>query len=395
MDKAFKATKNSPIRKIGEDPKPTSLGCSVSEAYPQRRGKREFSEREMRGLAILAKGSMIKRNDENTYLVRSSNMERWYKVYWNGKRWVCECKDHEKRLQSCKHVYAVLFLNRLPYILMANFQSGEIRCPKCNSNRIIRKGLSHHKEFADQRYMCKECKHKFGDKGESKGLKGNPLAVIAVADLYFKGLSLRAIEHHMNSIYSLHVSYPTIFRWIRRIIKNMKALEKEHSLHVGKTWHVDETLIKIRGKLAYLWNALDAETKILLASEVTFGRTSEDAEMVIREALRKAQSGLGEIEIVTDGLKSYNIALSKDYDCKIKHLSKPKFTDPTNNNLVERVNGTLKTRIKNFRRLDNLSSSAQLLDGLRLYYNSKRPHSALGGKTPIEASSELNKRVQS
>jgi transposase-like protein len=349
----------------------------------------------MRGLAIIAKGGMIKRNDENTYMVRSSNIEKWYKVRWNGKKWVCECKDHEKRLQSCKHVFAVLFLGRLPYILMANFQTSDITCPKCNSKQITRKGLLHHKEFAAQRFQCKNCNHKFSDKGESKGLKGNPLSVIAVADLYFKGLSLRAIEHHMNSIYSMNLSYPTIHRWIRRIIKNMKAIEKEHSLHVGKKWHIDETQVKIAGRQYYIWNAIDAETKILLASEVTFGRTSEDAEMVVREALRKAESGLGEIEIVTDGLRSYNIALGKEYDCRIKHISKPKFTDELNNNLVERVNGTLKSRIKNFRRLDNQASSAQLVDGLRLYYNSKRPHSALGGKTPIEASSQLNKRVQS
>ena len=383
MDKAFNATKNSPIRKIGEDPKPTAPGCSVSEAYPQRRGKKEFSEREMRGLAILAKGGMIKRNDENTYLVRSSNLEKWYKVRWNGKRWVCECKDHEKRLQSCKHVFAVLFLGRLPYILMANFQAGEIRCPKCNSNRFKRKGLLHHKEFAAQRFQCKDYNHKFDDKGESKGLKGNPLAIIAVVDLYFKGLSLRQIEHHMSSIYSLNISYPTIHRWIRRIIRHMKALEGNHSLMVGKRWHIDETIVKINGKIAYLWNALDAETKILLASELTYGRTSADAEMVVREALKRAKLGLEELEIVTDGLKSYNVALQKEYDCKIKHISKPKFTDPTNNNLVERVNGTLQARIKNFRRLDNESSSAQLLDGLRLYYNSKRPHSALGGKRQL------------
>lgn len=353
---------------------------------------REFNRRELRGLAIVAKGSMIKRTDDNTYLVKSSDLQRSYRVSWNEKRWVCECKDHEKRAQSCKHVYAVLFLSRLPYILMANFQSGEIRCPKCNSNRIIRKGLSHNKEFAAQRYMCKECKQKFGDKGESKGLKGNPLAVTAAADLYFKGLSLRMIEDHMNRIYSLNVSYPTIHRWVRRIIKNMKALEKEHSLRVGKRWHIDETEVRIAGKLHYLWNALDAETKILLASEVTYGRSSDDAEMVIREALRRAETAPD--EIVTDGLRSYNVALKKDYGCRMNHISKPKFTDPKNNNLVERVNGTLKTRIKNFRRLDNLSSSAQLLDGLRLYYNYKRPHSALGGKTPVDASLKLaQKRV--
>ena len=140
----------------------------------------------MRGLTIIAKGSMIKRNDENNYLVRSSNLEKWYKVRWNGKRWVCECKDHEKRLQSCKHVFAVLFLSRLPYILMANFQSEEIRCPNCNSKRVIRKGLSPHKEFAAQRFQCKDCKHKFDNKGESKGLKGNPLVVVSVTTFISK-----------------------------------------------------------------------------------------------------------------------------------------------------------------------------------------------------------------
>jgi putative transposase len=390
--KALKATGNNLAENQDGSFRTAESNPSKNEVGLQNWRKKEFSQREMRGLSLVAKGNMIKRTDDNTYVVRSSDMERWYKVSWNGKRWICQCKDHEKRLQSCKHVYAVLFLSRLPYILMANFQSGEIKCPKCNSTHIIRKGLTHSKEFASQRYQCKEGKHKFTDKGESKGLKGNPLAVIAVADLYFKGLSLRAIEDHMNKIYSLHVSYPTIHRWIRRTIKNMKALEKEHSLRVGKRWHIDETEVRIAGKLHYLWNALDAETKILLASEVTYGRSSEDAEMVIREALRKAETTPD--EIVTDGLKSYNAALSKDYGCRINHISKPKFTDPTNNNLVERVNGTMKTRIKGFRRLDNLSSSAQLFDGLRLYYNHKRPHSALGGKTPVGASSEsAQKRV--
>jgi len=356
-----------------------------NKAYVERIHHMEFNRREQRGLAIVAKGGMIKRINEDAYLVRSSDLEKSYKVAWNGRGWVCECKDFEKRVQSCKHVYAVLFLGRLPYILMANFQSNDVRCPKCNSNLIIRKGLIHNKEFAAQRYLCKKCNEKFSDKGESKGLKGNPLAVTAAVDLYFKGLSVRMIENHLNKIYSLNVSYPTIHRWIRGFVKNMKALEEEHSLTVGKTWHIDETEVKIAGKLHYLWNVLDAKTRILLASHVTYGRSSKDAEMIIREALKNAKTK--PTTIVSDGLKSYNTAMTKNYGCKIKHVSKPRFSDKVNNNIVERVNGTLKTRIKGFRRLDNLPASAELFDGLRIYYNSMRPHSALGGKTPIEASS--------
>jgi len=341
----------------------------------------EFNQRELRGLSILAKGGMIKRESENIYMVRSSDLDKWYKVIWDGKAWICECKDHEKRAQSCKHVYAVLFLSRLPFILMANFQSEETKCPKCNSEKIIRKGLIHNKEFAAQRYLCKKCGHKFSDKGDSKGLKGNPLAVTATADLYFKGLSLRMIEDHMSRIYSLNISYPTIHRWIRRVIENMKFLEKDHNLNVGKRWHLDETQVKIAGKTHYLWNALDAETRILIASNVTYGRGSEEAEAIINKALKNAKETPD--EIVTDGLKSYNVAIKNVFGRKVNHVSKPRFTDTENNNLVERLNGTQKTRVKCFRRLDNISSSARIFEGWRLYYNYLRPHQALGGKTPV------------
>jgi len=354
-------------------------------------GKKEFNRRELRGLAIVAKGGMIKKRDENGYLVKSSDLAHYYRVSWNGKGWGCECNDYAKRGQACKHVYAVLFLNRLPWILMANFQADEVKCPRCNSDRIIRKGLIHNKGFAAQRYMCKECKHKFSDRSESKGLKGNPLAVVVATDLFFKGLSLRMIEDHLNRIYSLDVSYPTIYRWIRRSIELMKGLEKEHILSVGRTWHVDDTEVKIAGKRYYLWNALDGRTRILLASVITYGRCTEDAEKVIREALRNARTEPE--EIITDGLKSYQVAIRNVFGNQVKHIFKTKFTDPKNNNVIERLNETLKARIKGFRNLSSESSASELLEGLRLYYNFIRPHSKFGNSSPATMLMSAQKRI--
>lgn len=328
----------------------------------------------------MAKGGMVKRTDDNTYLVKSSDLLRSYKVFWSGKGWTCECKDFAERSQPCKHVYAVLFVNRLPFIAMANFQDNGVSCPKCKSDRFIRKGLAHNKGFAAQRYLCKECHHRFSDNEVGQGLKGNPFAVAAAADLYFKGLSLRMIEDHMKRIYSLNVSYPTVHRWVKRFIVFMKTLENGQTLKTGNKWHIDETQLKIAGKRHYLWNVLDGETRILLASVITFGRSDEDAEVVIREAMKKAATVPK--EIVTDGLKSYQTAVKNVFGMQVDHVFKARFTDPKNNNIVERLNGTLKTRIRNFRRLDNEASSSQLFEGLRLYYNFMRPHSALGGLNP-------------
>ncbi len=351
--------------------------------------RREFNRRELRGLAIVAKGGMIRKLNESTYMVRSSDLERWYKVAWNGKGWNCECKDYANREQSCKHIYAVLFLSRLPFIVMANFQANEVRCPKCRSDRVIRKGLIHNKVFTAQRYMCKACRHRFSDKGQSKGLKGNPLAVVVAADLYFKGLSLRMIEDHLNRIYSLNVSYPTIHRWIRRAIKLMESLERELILSVGETWHIDDTVVKIAGETHYLWNVLDGKTKILLASVLTHGRSSDEAEGALNEALRIARTQPS--EIITDGLKSYQIAIRNVFNGEVGHIFKARFTDPKNNNVIERLNETLKTRIKGFRTLGSKNSASQLFEGLRLYYNFIRPHAALGGLSPVDNLSSIKK----
>ncbi len=348
--------------------------------------KREYNQREMRGLALLARGGMIRRVNKNSYLVRSSDLQHWYRVNWTGRRWVCNCADHGKRAQACKHVYSVLFLSRLPQIILSNFQSSDLTCPLCHSDNLTRKGLIHHKEYAGQRFHCKNCNHKFEDKDESTtGLKGNPQLIIASCDLFFKGLSLRVISDHLKKIYRVNVSHPTIHRWVHRMIERLSKLEKEHSLPAGSRWHIDETIVKVAGDPQYLWNVLDAETRILLASELTVGRSKEDAKMVIEKALERAEKPPK--EIVTDGLSSYPAAISNS-DLHIKHIRKPKFSDPINNNLVERLNGTVKVRVKGLRRLDNSRSSAELFNGLRIYYNNQRPHLSLGGKTPVEASKE-------
>jgi len=344
--------------------------------------KVEFNKRELRGLAIVAKGGMIKRLNEDTYLVRSSDLECWYKVAWKGRGWCCECKDFLKTNQPCKHVYAVAFWNRLPFILMANFQADTIECPRCGSNKVTRKGLIYGKGFTAQRYRCKMCKHKFGDKGDSKGLKGNPFLLVAAVDLYFKGLSLRMIEDHFRRVYSFDISYSAIRRWIRRFVKVLKALEEKLVSDIGGRWHADDMQVKIDGKIGYLWNVLSGETKILLASILTYGRGSEDAEMAIREALTVAKTQPS--EIVTDGLKSYQVAIKNVFKGQVNHISRARFTDVKNNNVMERVNETVRTRVRGFRKLGNERSASQLFEGLRLYYNSMRPHLALGGRCPAD-----------
>jgi putative transposase len=62
----------------------------------------------------------------------------------------------------------------------------------------------------------------------------------------------------------------------------------------------------------------------------------------------------------------------------------PNIRDRSNNNMVERLHGTIRQRNKVMRGLDDIETAQTMMDGLRIYYNFIRPHGALNGKTPAQ-----------
>jgi hypothetical protein len=123
------------------------------------------SPRELRALEILSKGEQIKRIDSNTYRVRSQNGNGSYLVVKNGKEWVCECLDHKNRHVVCKHIYAVYFSLNLRKDVFSKtkpiIENSSDGCKYCGSVNVIKIGVRHNTYGNVQRYLCKDCKHKF------------------------------------------------------------------------------------------------------------------------------------------------------------------------------------------------------------------------------------------
>ena len=143
----------------------------------------------------------------------------------------------------------------------------------------------------------------------------------------------------------------------------------------------------------WLWNTIDRDTRFMLTSMITEKRKVNDARKVFQKAKTVGRSA--PMTIVTDGLPTYHRAFNKEFftlkNPRTKHVRMPRFVDRTNNNLVERLNGTVRERDKVMRGFKNEESAQQIIEGFRAYYNFIRKHQSLKGKTPAEiANIDLN-----
>lgn len=87
-------------------------------------------------------------------------------------------------------------------------------------------------------------------------------------------------------------------------------------------------------------------------------------------------------EFISDDLKKW----AKDQGIDLRHIQPGK---PTQNGLIERLNGTLRAECLNLEWFDNLEQLNEKLQQWWMIYNSIRPHSSIGYKTPNEVEENL------
>jgi len=347
----------------------------------------------MRGHAILAKGEQPKPLAENTYLVQSQSGNGNYHVVLIEGEWRCECPDFQFRKVVCKHIHAVRFWLALKKKIEKSsiFSLGEEileakHCRFCGSPMIIKQGTRKCKFGFKQVYLCKDCGKKFVPEDAFQRMRYDPRIITATLDLYYKGTSLRKISDHLEQFYGIRINYATILRWVRKFGKMIDEYADTLDPELSRQWHADEMAINIKGKWMWLWNVIDKDTRFMLASLVSEKRQIEDARKVFQRAKEVGKSKPD--RVVTDGLHAYEDAFNKEFftlkSPRTKHVRMPRFTDETNNNVMERLQGTVRERDKVMRAFKEEESAQKILDGFRAYYNFIRPHQALQGKTPAE-----------
>ncbi len=107
----------------------------------------------------------------------------------------------------------------------------------------------------------------------------------------------------------IDVSNETVRRWFLKFGRLIAGNLRRSRPRASARWHLDEMVIKIRGRRYWLWRAVDDEGEVL-DFLVQPRRCAKSARRLPRKLLKK--QGFAPTRITTDKLKSYAVAIREE-----------------------------------------------------------------------------------
>jgi transposase-like protein len=200
---------------------------------------------------------------------------------------------------------------------------------------------------------------------------------------YEFGMSFRDISKNIHDEYGIKISYVTAFMWCRKFALLFKQRTENTNIKLSKTWHIDETVIKIRGKKHWIFAIIDRKTRFVIAWYLSKTRTTDAAIKTINLAI--ARAGFKPNRLVSDRHPIYQEINKLKPKLAKKSVLVGKFSDKLSNNRIERYFNTFKPYYKRARGLKSFFPVTCFLTMHVVYYNFFRSHSALNNQSPAEA----------
>ena len=206
----------------------------------------------------------------------------------------------------------------------------------------------------------------------------------AAVDMYFDGISYRRTAENMDQYFGRKTNPMSVYGWVRDLTKKADSVLRPMKVKTGTIWVADEVVINVGGQDYWLFNVMDTQSRFLLSAYLSPTRTTRAAATALAMARERAEKP--PVILKTDGLASYRGAIPRAFPThKVNHLVSQGVKAEINNNLSERLQGTIRDRDKTLRGLKARDTGQAYVDGLVTHYNYFRPHAGLKGKKPAEA----------
>ena len=91
-----------------------------------------------------------------------------------------------------------------------------MRCSKCKSKNIVKRGKNHNKSGVKQIYLCKDCKINFVEPNGFEGMRYKKEDIAKAIHLHNEGLSLFQVKNFLWQHEGVKVSREAIREWIKK-----------------------------------------------------------------------------------------------------------------------------------------------------------------------------------
>jgi putative transposase len=184
--------------------------------------------------------------------------------------------------------------------------------------------------------------------------------------LYFNfALSFREVEM-MLARRGVEVSYETIRQWCLKFGQAYTNALRRRRPRPGGKWHLDEVVLKIKGKLCYLWRAVD-QTGVVLDILVQSRRNTKATARFFKKLLKDLE--YVPRVIITDKLRNYGAAKKKLLP-RVEHRQHKRL-----NNRAENSHQPTRVREKVMRKFKSQGQAQQFLSAqgpIRQHFRPKR-----------------------
>lgn len=243
---------------------------------------------------------------------------------------------------------------------------------------IVEWGFVYNHETKKQRYRCKNCKNTFVVKDGFYRMRKPRELITECLNLYVNGLSVRKTKAHIEQFSDTEISHMSVLRWLRKYSSMLSIFTDKLPINVGGEYHSDEIFVKCKGQENYFWNMVDKDTRFLVATHYSTERNYQNAKMLFLKASNRTDRP---IEIYTDGLQAYRKAYRRVFWNRFltKRVYYTRIIDREDrrNNIIERVEGTLRERIKVMRGFGSTQSAESIMNLICVWYNFIRVHQGI------------------
>ena len=250
-----------------------------------------------------------------------------------------------------------------------------MRCMECGSAAVTERPERTAQGY--RRFRCRACRKQFNERsGTVLNRAQYPSDVVTLVVLWrlrYK-LSLRDLPE-MFAVRGMVFSYEAVRDWEAKLTPALaEELRRRRRGKAGRSWHVDETYIKVDGHWCYVYRAIDSTGALV---DVLFSkrRDMRAAKTFFRSA--KAVTGVIPDRVTTDGHDSYPRAIRTELGKGVRHR-----TSRYLNNRLEQDHRGLKGRYRSMRGFKCPKSAARFCRGHDELRNFLRPRSRRNQHVP-------------